>query len=84
MRRRLALLPALLLVAAGLSIARAEDPVALLETTAELRGHEGLVRTLAFGPKGEILASGGPDRTLRIWRVETAEAIATLTLPRSG
>ncbi len=61
-----------------------EHAIPRLETTVELEGHEMLVRTLAFHPEGTVLASGGPDRTLRLWSVEQAESIATLTLPGSG
>ena len=59
-------------------------PVPLLETKAELTGHKGWVRTLAFHPDGALLASGGPDRTLRIWDVEKEEQAAIHTLPRGG
>jgi len=55
-----------------------------LETTVELAGHTRRARCLAFHPDGTVLASGGLDRTLRLWSVEKAEAIATCTLPRSG
>ncbi|MGI9334011.1 MAG: protein kinase domain-containing protein [Gammaproteobacteria bacterium] len=34
-----------------------------------LRGHEGGVRDVAFGPQGEWLVSGGTDGTVRVWPV---------------
>ena len=83
--RRLVLLALLL----GPAVALAEEeprPTAIppLETSVVLTGHEGLVRTLAFHPEGALLASGGPDRTLRLWSLEKEASIAVLTLPRGG
>jgi len=41
-----------------------------------LKGHEGPVRTLAFGPPdGKLLASGGGDDTIRLWDVGTGKEI---------
>jgi len=84
-------LPLTLLLAGllGPSAVRAEEevgpgPIPPLETTGVLEGHEGVVRTLAFDPQGSLLASGGPDRTLRLWSLERAEEIAALRLPRGG
>ena len=33
-----------------------------------LEGHYQPVWALAFSPKGKILASGGDDRSIRLWR----------------
>ena len=42
-----------------------------------LTGHIGVVRTVAFSPDGETIASGAQDATVKLWRVETGENIAT-------
>ena len=36
-------------------------------------GHAAEVRSLSFSPNGEILASTGPDGTLRLWDTNTGE-----------
>src|SRR5215813_12499359 len=45
---------------------------------ATLRGHEGVVRTVAFDPTGEVLASGSDDQTIRIWCVASNRSLRTL------
>jgi len=35
-----------------------------------IRGHRGPVNSAAFSPKGQLIASGGNDKTVKIWHIE--------------
>ena len=39
----------------------------------ELRGHLGSVHCIAFGPKRDVIASGGADNSIRLWDAESGE-----------
>ncbi len=43
-----------------------------------LRGHTGIVNSIAFSPNGELLASVSDDRTFKLWNVHNQRNIATL------
>ncbi|WP_405811926.1 WD40 repeat domain-containing protein [Streptomyces sp. NBC_01520] len=43
-----------------------------------LKGHEGRVRTVAWSPDGQYLATGSDDRTVRVWSASTIEEIAVV------
>lgn len=43
------------------------------------KGHSGYVSALAFSPDSKILASGGWDGRIRLWRADTGDALQTLT-----
>jgi WD40 repeat protein len=40
-----------------------------------LKGHTARPSCLAFSPDGKVLASGSSDKTVRVWQVETGEAL---------
>ncbi len=45
--------------------------------------HKGIVRTIAFSPDGKLFASGGEDKTARLWNLETAQQVGE-SMPHSG
>uniref|UniRef100_A0A1I7TCH4 Ribosome biogenesis protein BOP1 homolog n=1 Tax=Caenorhabditis tropicalis TaxID=1561998 RepID=A0A1I7TCH4_9PELO len=46
-----------------------------------MRGHSGQVRTISVEPeRGELLASGGEDGTVRIWMIATGRCIKTFQM----
>ena len=47
-------------------------------TVRTLRGHTGIVNSIAFSPNGRLLASVSDDRTIKLWNVRNQQNIATL------
>ncbi len=44
------------------------------ENWRNFQGHiEGAIRSVNFSPNGELLATGGADQTVRLWKVESGE-----------
>ena len=43
-----------------------------------LRGHEGIVNSVAFNPDGTRLASGSADNTVKVWDVLSCQEVRTL------
>jgi WD40 repeat protein len=58
-----------------LSVTLGTAPLRLLLT---LAGHQNTVNAIAFAPDGRTLASGGADRTIRIWDAATGQLLRTL------
>ncbi len=58
------------------------DPATLSEVKMRLgmplQGHTGPIGSLAFSPDGSILASGGYDKAIILWKTATGERLATL------
>ncbi|HYV37975.1 MAG TPA: WD40 repeat domain-containing protein, partial [Gemmataceae bacterium] len=47
-------------------------------------GHDGMVLAVAFAPKGDIIASGGRDGTVRLWKVDTGEELRCFSGHQGG
>ena len=46
-----------------------------------MRGHKGQVRSLSIEPeRGELLASGGEDGTVKIWYIPTGRCLKTFKM----
>lgn len=43
-----------------------------------LRGHQAAVTAAAFSPNGRLLATGGVDKTVRVWEVRTGKGLCVL------
>lgn len=54
------------------------DTVHALRSHPPLAGHTDRVRTLVFSPDEQLLISGGDDRTVRIWEVNSAQCLRVL------
>ena len=50
----------------------------------ERKGHRGLVRSVAFAPDGNTLASGSYDTTIKLWDARSGEILRTLEGHTSG
>ncbi|WP_353928902.1 WD40 repeat domain-containing protein [Okeanomitos corallinicola TIOX110] len=44
-----------------------------------LSGHTAPLRTIVISPDGQTLASGGDDKTIKLWHLQTGQLLRTLT-----
>ncbi|WP_129674575.1 WD40 repeat domain-containing protein [Candidatus Chloroploca sp. Khr17] len=44
-------------------------------------GHTGMIQSLAFAPDERLIASGGRDRRVRLWRLSAGQPVVLATLP---
>jgi WD40 repeat protein len=51
--------------------------------TGLLKGHKGRIWSIAFSPSGSLLASGGEDKTVRIWHVNNGHPYSWYNEERS-
>ena len=49
------------------------------ESLFKFRGHSGFWRTAAYSPDGKTVATGGADKTIKLWNLPTREVVTNLT-----
>jgi WD40 repeat protein len=65
-------------------IGTVENTYATWELLRTLRGHHGRVTCVAISPDGKTLASGGVDKTIRLWSAADGRVLSVLKDHRAG
>ncbi len=63
----------------GGNASTATTPTAKLTEVTTFKGQEGAVNAVCFSPDGELVASGGDDKVVRVWKRATGDVVANLT-----
>jgi WD40 repeat protein len=66
------------------AIFRRPAGIAFLKPLDTLREHTGSVKSVTYSPDGKTLISGGADRTIKLWHIETTDLSLVRTMrPKS-
>jgi WD40 repeat protein len=60
------------------SVIQSDEAQNQFELVSTLEGHTGPIWQIAFSPDGQLLASASSDETLRIWEVNSGEALKVI------
>ena len=71
---RQVLLAAVIIISAIMTVRADDGPQVMLDTG----GHMGIIKGLIFTPDGKQLISGGEDKVIRVWDIESGTTVRTI------